>query len=249
MDSDVEFFVETNFQKIRLLKKSDKGKVWLASTEAGQPVILKRINFTGLPYQKLKENPHQLWAKILFFSEGENESIVVEEFINGETLDGKTLTESEARQLLNQICDGLKVLHSMRIIHRDIKPSNLILQAGGIVRLIDFDAARIFKSGQTEDTIFLGTREYAPPEQYGFGQTDPRSDIYSLGVAFQKLLGRNCRGDLKRILLKCTEIDPRRRFYSAMDLKRALNSQPPKKKSVKGSDILTYLIIDEILDI
>ena len=62
------------------------------------------------------------------------------------------------------MCDGLKFLHGLGIIHRDIKPSNLILQAGKIIRLLDFDAARIFKADKDEDT-------HALPEQFGFRQT------------------------------------------------------------------------------
>ena len=246
MDSDVEFFIAANFQKIRLLKKSDKGEVWLATSQAGEPVILKIINFVGLPYLQLKENPHPLWAKILFFAEGDSKSVVVEEFINGELLSERKnfLTESEARKILLQLCEGLKVLHAQGIIHRDIKPSNLILQAGGIVRLIDFDAARIFKLGQDEDTKFLGTKGYAPPEQFGFGQTDFRSDIYSLGVTFQKLLGENYHGNLKKILAKCTEVDPRRRYNSIEELQRALTA-PPSNKNFKlaAASIISAAII------
>ena len=231
MDADVEFFIAANFEKIRLLKKSDKGEVWLAASQSGEPVILKIINFVGLPYLQLKENPHPLWAKILFFAEGDSKSVVVEEFINGELLSERKnfLTETYARKILLQLCEGLKILHAQGIIHRDIKPSNLILQAGGIVRLIDFDAARIFKLGQDEDTKFLGTKGYAPPEQFGFGQTDARSDIYSLGVTFQKILGANYHGNLKKILAKCTEVDPRRRYNSVKELQRALTAPPPNK--------------------
>ena len=94
-----------------------------------------------------------------------------------ERLDRKEfLTEEEARKILLQLYDGLKELHEQNIIHRDIKPSNLIFQ-GGLIRLIDFDAARIFKSGKEADTKLLGTRGYAPPEQYGSNQTDIAADV------------------------------------------------------------------------
>ena len=265
MDADIDFYISKQFQKIRLLKKSDKGEIWLATSQAGEPVILKRINFIGLPYLFLKKNPHPLWAKILHFAESDSETVVIEEFINGENLSERIaqkifLTESEAREFLLQLCDGLKILHGQGIIHRDIKPANLILQAGKIIRLIDFDAARIFKAGKDEDTNFWGTKGYAPPEQFGFGQTDKRSDIYSLGITFQKLLGENCKGNLKKILAKCTEIDPRRRFNSVQNLKRALNSSsleddfdfsPPirKSKRLKDSDAIAALILEELLDL
>ena len=126
------------------------------------------------------------------------------------------------------MCDGLKELHEHNIIHRDIKPSNLILQSGKI-RLIDFDAARIFKEGKAEDTKLLGTKGYAPPEQYGSGQTDQRSDIYSLGVTMKNLLGSNCKGHLKKILDKCTAYDPKNRFQNVDELKTALTLQEPRR--------------------
>ena len=250
--NDVEFFIAANFPKVRQLKKSDKGEVWLALNKADEPVILKKINFIGLPYLKLKENPHPLWAKIFHVAEIENQTIVVEEFIGGENLsERKFLTEIETRKFLLQMCDGLKFLHGLGIINRDIKPSNLIVQAGKIIRLLDFDAARIFKFDKDEDTKFLGTKGYAPPEQFGFGQTDFRSDIYSLGVTFQKLLGENCGVNLKKILSKCTEFDPRRRFSSIEKLQRALTSPPSIRKSKREKDLddLTAFIISDLLDL
>ena len=130
-------------------------------------------------------------------------------------------SEDFAREILIQLCDGLKELHEHNIIHRDIKPSNLRLQ-GDRIRLIDFDASRIFKAGKEEDTNLLGTQGYAPLEQYGSGQTDPRSDIYSLGVTLKNLFGEGYNGRLKKILDKCTEYDPARRFQSVDELKRAV---------------------------
>jgi len=78
------------------------------------------------------------------------------------------------------------------VIFRDLKPANVMLQPDGTLKLIDFGIARIFKTGQTHDTIHLGTEGYCPPEQYGRGQTDARSDIYALGkLAWSLLTGLN----------------------------------------------------------
>ena len=231
MDDAKNFFL-SNFQKIKLLKQNSKGEVWLATDFDGLPVILKKINLVGLPYNLLKENPNALYAKIFFTAEIDNQTFVVEEFIAGENFFGKTLSTSQAKKFILQLCDGLIFLHKLGIVHRDIKPSNLILQNENFVRLIDFDAARIFKPEQSQDTKLLGTPNYAPPEQFGFGQTDSRSDIFALGKTFQELLGKNCRGNLKKILQKCTELDPKNRFQSVEELKFALlekKSLPLKK--------------------
>ena len=112
---------------------------------------------------------------------------VVEEYIAGRTLEEilkyeKNFDEKNTANITRQICQSLKILHGYKIIHRDIKPSNIMLTRDGFIRLIDFGISRIAKDDSDTDTNFLGTRGYAPPEQYGFGQTDARSDIYSLGV-------------------------------------------------------------------
>ena len=227
MDSAITSYIETSFRKIRELRKSDKGEVWLASDASGKLVVVKRILLTGLPYPILKEHPQPICPRILYCAEDEAETVVVEEFVQGDALlerleEGRCLTEKEAESILLQLCDGLAPLHERGIIHRDIKPSNLILQHGGLIRLIDFDAARTVKEGGREDTHRLGTKGYAPPEQFGYGQTDARSDIYSIGVTMRKMLGKEYQSYLTDILSKCTEIDPHNRYETVFALKRAI---------------------------
>lgn len=220
MKENVAEFLKFRYEKLKLIKSSGRGEVWLAqSRQSGDLVIIKRVRAVGLPYDLLRRSEFTLPAKIFYCAEDSEETIIVEEFIQGEHL--HRLSEPQARQILLQMCDGLKELHEQKIIHRDIKPSNMILQ-GERIRLIDFDAARIYKDGKDEDTHLLGTKGYAPPEQYGKGQTDPRSDIYSLGVTFKELLGSNCGGRLKDILDKCTAYDPDDRYQDVDELKDAL---------------------------
>ena len=233
MKENVAEYLEFRFEKLKSLKRSERGEVWLASSkQSGELVIIKRVAATGLPYDLIKKFSFRLPAKVFFCAEDTEETVIVEEFIQGENLfeRKKLLSESEAREILLQLCDGLKELHAQKIIHRDIKPSNLILQ-GERIRLIDFDAARIFKSDKEVDTKLLGTKGYAPPEQYGSGQTDQRSDIYSLGVTMKNLLGNNCKEHLKKVLNKCTELDPKNRFQNVDELKIALTTEEPRRKN------------------
>ena len=241
MKENVAEYLAFRFEKLKPLKISERGEVWLASSkQSGGLVIIKRVAATDLPYDFIKKFSFTLPAKVFFCAEDEEETVVIEEFIQGENLSERKnfLSESEAQEILLQLCDGLKELHAQKIIHRDIKPSNLILQ-GGRIRLIDFDAARIFKAGKEVDTKLLGTKGYAPPEQYGSGQTDSRSDIYSLGVTIKNLLGENCGGRLKKILDKCTELDPKNRFQNVDELKAALTAEEPRRKNF--SAILIFL--------
>lgn len=126
----------------------------------------------------------------------ENDSLIlIEDYIHGQTLEQlleeqTTLVYSDALAIMHKLCDVLKSLHTLTppIIHRDLKLSNIILTSENLVYIVDFDTARYYESGQEQDTELLGTKEYAPPEQYGFGQSDARSDIYALGIIFNRLL-------------------------------------------------------------
>lgn len=157
-----------------------------------------------------------------FWKDGGN-LIVIEELIQGRTLD-EILTEGEASfaeriNILTQICDGLHFLHSAEppIIHRDIKASNIMVTDDEIVKIIDYDAAKIYISGLKKDTVMIGTQGVAAPEQYGFAQSDVRTDLYALGKLIERMLPGNV--DAKRIADKATEMDPKKRFASAEQMK------------------------------
>ena len=125
----------------------------------------------------------------------------------------------------------LKSLHTLTppIIHRDLKLSNIILTSENLVYIVDFDTARYYESGQEQDTELLGTKEYAPPEQYGFGQSDARSDIYALGIIFNRLLtGEYPKHQLaddryRSVISKCIRWNPEERFQTVEELKTALH--------------------------
>ena len=227
MDAKISAYFEEAFQRIRLLKSGDKGEVWLASEQSGRLVVLKRIALTELPYRILKGKDYPLIPRILHCVEDDGETVVVEEYVQGESLLDRIgrkayLSEHEAESVLLQLCEGLVPIHEQGIIHRDIKPSNLILQSGCNICLIDFDAARTFKEHSSEDTVYLGTKGYAPPEQFGYGQTDARSDIYAIGVTMRKSLPEEYSGYLTPIFAKCMEIDPNRRYRDVQELRRAV---------------------------
>lgn len=112
-----------------------------------------------------------------------DELVVVMEYLQGETLQDAVLRCGPSFQLAQeafpQVCEAVRELHECfnpPLIHRDLKPANIVL-SNGRVFLIDFGIARVYRSGSVSDTSHLGTRAYAPPEQYGFGQTDTRSDF------------------------------------------------------------------------
>ena len=157
------------------------------------------------------------------------------EFVNGSTLDffaGRQPYDiKSAKDIMCQICDGLTVLHSRGIVHRDIKPENIMLDNSGAVKIIDYSIARVIKPNRSKDTEVLGTAGYASPEQFGFGQTDARADIYACGVLLNYLL-TGCLPDerlhdglLRTVIERCIEIDGSKRFQSADDLKKILQGR------------------------
>ncbi|MDO5112106.1 MAG: protein kinase [Clostridia bacterium] len=188
----------------------------------------------------------------LFAEAFHNEKMVciIRAYIEGTPLDRyaqeHALTREQVLSICVQLSDILMYLHAQTppVIHRDIKPQNIIVREDATIALIDFDAARILKEEAGADTQLLGTKGYAPPEQYGFSQTDRRSDIFSLGMVLGFLLTggaeleqvQSCVGDrgLRRIVNRCTAFSPKERYPSAAKVKQALLRQRPKAKRARG---------------
>jgi len=188
-----------------------------------------------------------------FFEEG-GKAYLVMEFIEGKTLEkeqeeaGGPLDENRVMGWALQLCDVLGYLHTQPqpIVFRDMKPSNVMITRSGQIKLIDFGIARIFKSTAAKDTTSLGSRGYAPLEQYGRGQSDARSDIYALGATLFDLLTREVPADAptrrinpqlfqtprqlnprisqaaENIVLKAMEQEPRDRFQSTAEMAQAI---------------------------
>lgn len=178
------------------------------------------------------------------FSENNN-YYLVEELIRGKpSID--LLEEShqfDEFRILNwamQICDILEFLHDNNIIYRDLKPGNILVDNEEKVYLVDFGIARFFQGGKSRDTVIIGTPGFASPEHYGRGQTDSRSDIYSLGVTMHFMMTAedpaekpfhfdipyNINPDVSfqtsAIIMKCLDLDPNRRYQRASELKKAI---------------------------
>lgn len=170
---------------------------------------------------------------------GTGQYAIFEEYVDGQTLadilrEQTTVAEPLAAWYVTQLCEALSAIHKAGLIHRDIKPGNVMVTPDDKLYLIDFDIARSHKVNQASDTELLGTQGYAAPEQFGFRQTDVRTDIYAVGVLLNQLLTgempqkRLPKGSIAKIILRCTDIDPRRRYRSANALKRTLRAYLPQ---------------------
>lgn len=224
--------LEEHFAQIKLLKKSPRGTVCLMGhRETGKKVILRRFDGNAEVYRKLLGYSCKNLPRTLEVAEHEGKCLVLEEYIVGDTLgfllQGALFTPEETREIVQQLCRGLWVLHSLNAIHRDIKPENVILRGRDAI-LIDFDAARLHKPENDTDTQVLGTTGFAAPEQYGLSQTDLRADIYSLGILINVMLtGQHpskqlAEGKMGRIVERCTRVNPQKRYKDVLRLMEAL---------------------------
>lgn len=160
---------------------------------------------------------------------------LLREYVEGTTLEELYQTKGgfSDRELIGigtEICRQLSVLHGMAepIIHRDIKPQNIVVEPSGELVLIDFDAARRYDGKKQRDTHFFGTEITAAPEQYGFEQTDARTDVYGLGKTLIYLScgcfdgTPLCKGRLKSLLLESVSLLKKDRPASAESFGRQL---------------------------
>ncbi len=224
--------INTEFQLEKILRNSEKGTVEVVlHKKSGLHFVVRRFTGTAEIYRKLIKVKSPYLPQILEEAEQDGKVLILEEYVAGDPLDqvmeGTILTSGETKKIILDVCRGLYTLHSLNIVHRDVKPSNIILRGDKAI-LLDFDASRTVKTDQTADTVVLGTTGYAPPEQYGISQTDPRADIYALGITMNQMLtGEHpsvtmAAGRFGYIITKCINVDPNKRYRNMKSLMEAL---------------------------
>jgi len=169
---------------------------------ANKKVVVKcylkeNCNIQNLTLGFLRSLNHKGLAKFYESYGNVTNFFVLQDYVEGITLsqyvNERLPSEKETISIIEQLCDILIYIHSQKlpIIHRDIKPSNIIINDGKIT-LIDFGSCGFFDDKLIEDTLYLGTKGFAPPEQYGYAQTDRRANIYAVGMVLLYL----CTGNI-----------------------------------------------------
>ena len=237
--------LRSEFHIVSCLSWQEEQSVYLLEDRGGKRSIIKRAE--GKRKEMLKREAK--WLESIHFSflpaflswnEEDEAGWLQREYIPGDTLweleerEGAFDTE-RAGVLLCRLCRIAGQLHRCDppIIHRDFKPQNIVLTPEGNLFLIDLGTVRTYREGASYDTEFVGTRQTAAPEQYGYRQTDCRTDIYALGVIYLYLLTgsmdlQNARilsgvpKECREIIERCTRMEPKERYASAGQLQRAV---------------------------
>ena len=229
------------------LKMSQEKQIYLAVSKVNwRKYIIKAVNISNheKPEEEYRLNQglkHRGIVPICELICEEDYRYLVREYAEGSTItelvemsrDGYLHPEEIIRIVL-MLCDILEYLHSRKppVNHRDIKPVNIIITGQGECKLIDFGISRQFDEETKADTVAMGSRFSAPPEQYGFAQTDARSDIYAIGVLMFYMATGSL--DIKEIeeyaiakgllgiIRKCTRFSPSERYETVKQLKASL---------------------------
>lgn len=223
------------YERVAVLSESH-GVYLVQHTGSKRIYVMKKLSvYDRAVFSRLKDAQLEGVPRIAELIEDGDGLIVIEEYVGGRTIrsvldDGGRFSERDAVRITVRLCGILAGLHGAKppIVHRDIKPSNVILTPDGGVLLIDMNAAKQYRAGRSEDTELIGTVGYAAPEQYGFGASDVRADIYALGVLLNEmLLGVPPKtalpeGRLGKVIKKCTMLDPKDRYPSVEALEREL---------------------------
>ena len=223
------------------------------------PQFLQRFHREAKVVAKLE---HSNIIPIHDFAEHKGQPYLVMKFIEGETLKARLargpLSVLETKDIVHAVGSALNYAHDRGVLHRDVKPSNILLSEKGQIYLADFGLARLMgQPGITRTGIFLGTPDYASPEQAEREELDERSDIYSLGLVIYEMstgqrpftaktsseilrmhrtarppspesVNRAVPRGLSKVILRCLEKKPSARFANAAELQTALEDQVPR---------------------
>lgn len=206
------------FSTLDIIKTTDDCIVEVVQNSLDRRKYIKKTYFSDKReiYFKLANMELQNMPMVhyVFF---ESETIIIEDYIEGHLLSDEIKKKSrlDSGKIIKGLLRAVNILHQNNIIHRDIKPENIVIDRYGEPYLIDFGISREFRRNRSCDTENLGTQGYAAPEQFGFSQSDFRSDIYAIGMTIDEL-AKSCHVNLLYQIVgrRCREFDPNKRYQS-----------------------------------
>lgn len=196
--------LEEDFKTTGVYRDDETGKIERVEERTGGVRFIKRTFYEDKREVFLlllkADSPYLARTEAVYF---DTETVVLEEYIEGETLQEylthTAVSGKQAVRFVKELLEAVSAIHRLGIIHRDIKPENILVDSSGHIRLIDFGIARVYRPHGSKDTELLGTVGYAPPEQFGYAQSDVRSDLFAVGMT-RRDLNQVC--GRKRVLQK-----------------------------------------------
>ena len=254
--------LDDTYRVEQVLARGEDGITELVTIDGAGPFVRKKIRqelARRNVWSALTECSSHRLPRVEATYELPEHFVVVYDFVPGRTLskviesDGP-LTPEETTSLGIELCEAAEELHRHGIVHRDISPNNIVVASDG-AHLIDLGIARMRVEGASKDTTSLGTWGFASPEQYGFAQTDARSDVYSIGrvlgfaltgirpddEAYEhalKAILEHAPAKLVHAITRACSFEPSARFQSADEMAEALagSSQPKGDGASSGAN-------------
>ena len=233
--NSIPHIVSKDYHPISCLKHTKEKQVYVVEeNETGDKYILKcalneGAKFLEIEYKFLSEQNLDFLPKVVFGEQIDHGFYMIRQYFKGETLESYVekkgcLSVKESLSIIEIIGAYIVKLHKQKppILHRDIKPQNFLKTVDGQYKIIDMETMKYYKESADFDTVIIGTRTTAAPEQFGYQKSSVQTDIYSLGVLLVYLLtgdyslkNKNLKSipfSLHRIIKKSTAFDPKKRY-------------------------------------
>ncbi|WP_097026749.1 serine/threonine-protein kinase [Clostridium peptidivorans] len=266
--------LDRKYEVIKIIGQGGMGRVYLCKNinldtlwaiKEVPKEVKSNVNFLAEP-NILKKLKHPGIPRIIDIFYKNDNLYMVEDYIEGENL--KEYVKRKGSLNAEEICNiALEIgkivsyLHSFNppIIHRDLKPSNIMITPEGEVALIDFGISRVYKPGQESDTVYIGSKGYAAPEQfYGTGQSSVQTDIYALGAVMYFMLtgkapstaleplydenyDKDVNIDIREIIKRAMKIKAEERHSSIEEMRKEIS----KVSEIEATILRTRLFLNK----
>lgn len=236
--------VQADYEVISCYQDADKKQTYLVRRkEDGRKMVLKCAQGEYLPFLReeaafFRDRNFSFLPCYMSYYENAGNGFLFREYIEGSTIwdiveRHGPFALREALAILRKLAGMLKMLHEENppVIHRDLKPQNIVMTTKGECYLIDMGTARQYEDAKQQDTVVVGTRMVAAPEQFGYSQTDVRTDIYAFGILINYMLtgsmrleeNRTLPANVRKMILKCTAFNPDQRYQDMSEIERQLD--------------------------
>lgn len=242
--NDKEKYILSTYEEISLFSTAENeggSKIFLVKNTLDEKLYLKKIINNGdydlyLSLMEISKKDKRL-PEIIHVIKDNDKVITIEKYYNCSSLQNviEKLDKDSFIFAIKQVLEIIQVLseNTPTIIHRDIKPDNILVEGDfSKIHLVDFGAARRYCMGAQRDTILLGTEQFAAPEQYGFSQSDVRTDIYAVGAMMKYILENSnieFENDeelrIKSIIKKATSMEPNDRYQTPTEMIDSLDME------------------------